>query len=90
MTIEGFFQSGHVAFVMLAVMALELWLLRHHLRNLPMIAPSLAAGACLVLALRSALLGHSWIAIALLLVSSFGFHLLEIHQCLRHAKLQQR
>ena len=90
MTMGALFQSGHVALVMLGVMALELWLLRHHLLRMPVIAAGLAAGACLVLALRSALLGHGWPIIALFLVMSFLFHLVEIRQCLRIAKQLQR
>jgi hypothetical protein len=89
MTMDVFFQSGHVAFVMLAVMVLELWLLRRYLRHMPIIAAGLGAGACLVLALRSALLDHGWPVISIFLIMSFGFHLLEIQQCLRLARRLQ-
>ena len=86
MSVESLFQSGHVALIILAVMAVELDLLRHRLRDMPFFAASLATGACLVLALRAALLDHGWSAVALFLVLSLAFHILELQLCLRHAR----
>lgn len=89
MSMGGLFESGAVTLLILAVMAVEAVLLRHYLRALPVLAAGLAAGAALVLALRAALLQQHWHMIALFLVLSFVFHLVEIQQCLRLAKRLQ-
>jgi CBS-domain-containing membrane protein len=86
MSIASLFSSGLVTLMILIIMAAELFILRDHLRQLPMIAMGLGAGASLVMALGASLLGHTWHIIGLFLAISFVFHILEIQQCLRLAK----
>jgi hypothetical protein len=63
---EGFFASGRVADLALAMLALEaaaLWALRRVAGRGPGLAPlglGLLSGACLLLALRAALVGAGW------------------------------
>lgn len=83
---ETLFSTGHIAFIVIAVMAFEFLLLRNKIKHLPVLAYSLGAGVFLVLALRSALLDHSWVFIAALLSASFVCHLLEVRTCLRLEK----
>ena len=87
---ETLFSNGQVAYIVIAVMAFELWLLRSHIRRMPVIAYGLGAGVFLVLALRSALLDHSWVFIATFLSASFICHLLEVRTCLRLEKILHR
>lgn len=88
MTMEPLFQSGHIAFVILAVMALEALILARYFKRLPAMFAGLGAGACLVLALRAALLQQGWTMIAIFLALSFVFHITEIRQWLRLLKYQ--
>jgi hypothetical protein len=86
MSFEGLFQSGNVVWVILGVMAFEAVVLLRYLQRVPALAGSLAAGACLVLALRAALLHQNWMNIGLFLALGLVFHILEIWQWLRIAK----
>jgi hypothetical protein len=86
MSPETLFQSGGIAFVVLAVMAFEALMLARYMRRLPVILGGLGAGACLVLALRAALLQQGWAMIALFLALSFVFHAFEVVQWLRQAR----
>jgi CBS-domain-containing membrane protein len=86
--LESLFQSGHIAIVILAVMALEAVLFARYFRRVPGLFAGLGAGVCLVLALRAALLQQDWTHIGFFLVLSFVFHILEIRQWLHHAKHQ--
>jgi hypothetical protein len=88
MNFEGLFQSGHVVWLILFIMAAEAVVLSGLLRRLPAMAFGLAAGACLVLALRASLLQQNWTYIALFLSLGFGFHILEVWQWMRIAKHQ--
>jgi hypothetical protein len=88
MSFETLFQSGNVAFIILAVMALEGFIFARYFKRLPAMFFGLAAGACLVLALRAALLQQGWAMIAIFLALSFVFHIMEIRQWLRLAKSQ--
>jgi hypothetical protein len=90
MSFETLFQSGQVVWVIIGVMVLEAIVLMSYLRRFPAMAASLAAGACLVLALRAALLQQNWTYIALFLLLGFVFHILEIWQWMRIAKHQPR
>ncbi len=83
---QALFQSGNIAFLVLTVMLVELLVLRRHLRGIPAIAFGMGAGACLVLALRSALIGQEWFFTAAWLAASLVFHLMEVRSCLRLAK----
>jgi hypothetical protein len=60
--------------------------LARQIRHMPAILGGLGAGACLVLALRAALLQQGWPQIALFLAISFVFHAFEVRQWLRQAK----
>jgi hypothetical protein len=78
-----FFSSGRVVDLVLAVMALEvlaLWAWHRSGRGIAPIDlwPNLAAGACLLLALRAALAGHSWMWVALALAASGMAHLIDL------------
>lgn len=75
---SGFFAGGHVADLILIVMAVEaawlLWRKRPPLEVLLTLGP----GACLMLALRAALVGCDWPWIALPLTAAFPLHLLDL------------
>jgi hypothetical protein len=88
MNFEALFQSGNIVWVIILIMAGEAIILRSYMKQVPAMAASLAAGGCLVLALRAALLQQSWIYVALFLSLGFVFHILEIWQWMRIAKHQ--
>jgi hypothetical protein len=90
MNLEALFQSGNIALLILAIMLAEAMFFVRYLRRFLGMLAGLAAGACLVLALRSALLQQAWTSIALFLSLSFVFHVVEILQWLRLAKHQPR
>ncbi len=76
-----FFADGHVAELLLAVLAVEavallaLWWIRGAgVPPAPLLA-FLASGACLTLALRAALTGQGWPWVALWLTVAFPAHL---------------
>jgi peptidoglycan/LPS O-acetylase OafA/YrhL len=81
-----FFTSGRVADLILGVMALEAVILLFYWRKTRRgIAPAatlinLLAGACLVLALRSALVGAHWTWTAACLAAALVVHLLDLGQ----------
>ena len=89
MMIDAFIQSGSVSLLVVGVMILEVFLLRGFLRQLPVILISLGAGGAMAFALGAALRGDGWHVIAILLVISFIFHILEVRQWLRIAKRLQ-
>jgi sugar phosphate permease len=78
---EALFASGRVVDIALMLMALEaagLWAYRHARgRQFPLadLAWNLAAGACLLLALRAALTGAGWPWIALFLTAALIAHI---------------
>jgi CBS-domain-containing membrane protein len=88
MTFEWFFQSGTVALLIAAIMLSEALFFALYFKKVPGLLAGLAAGACLVFALRAALLQQSWTTIAIFLAFSFVFHVLEILQWLHQAKHQ--
>jgi hypothetical protein len=90
MNFESLFQSGNIALVIIAIMVVEALLLSGLIKRFPVLLSGLAAGGCMVLALRAALLQQSWTIIALFLGLSFVFHALEILQWLRLAKNHQQ
>lgn len=88
MSLEALFQSGNIAVLIIVVMLAETLFFARYFRRFPGMFAGLAAGACLVLALRAALLDQAWTNIAFYLSLSFFFHIMEIRQWLRLAKLQ--
>jgi uncharacterized membrane protein len=88
MNLEALFQSGNIAFLIAAIMLAEALFFAKYFKRLPGLFAGLAAGACLVFALRAALMQQAWTSIALFLALSFVFHILEILQWLRIAKHQ--
>ncbi len=90
MSFEALFQSGNIAILILAIMLAEALFFARYLKRFPGMLAGLAAGACLVLAMRSALLQQPWSSIAIFLSLSFVFHVLEILQWLRVTKHSPR
>lgn len=82
MTVASLFSSGAVALLIVAVMIVEAFILRRHLRKMPLIVLGLGAGASLALALWAALSQQGWPLVAVFLLLSFAFHILEIRQWL--------
>jgi uncharacterized membrane protein YhiD involved in acid resistance len=83
------FASGGIADLVLALMLAELagllWWLRRQGRSLPAgLLTTLASGACMMLALRAALLGQAWTSIAPWLTASFVTHGADLVVRLRH------
>lgn len=86
MSLEALLASGSVAWLILAVIAIEaivLLLMLRGSRMLPLAACGLAAGACLVLALRAALDEAGVLQIGLFLGLSGAAHACEIALWLR-------
>jgi hypothetical protein len=84
--IDTFFTSGQVAYLILAVMLVESFVLAKLLRRSPAVLWGLCAGACMVLALWAALTTQGAATIGLFLTLSFACHLLEVRQWLNLAK----
>lgn len=81
---EGIFQSGRLVDLMLLLMSAEgvlLWTYRRKTgRGVPTfgLTANLAAGACLLLALRAALTQSGWEAVALWLAAGLFAHLADL------------
>ncbi len=86
---DEFIGSGFIAIVILLILAAEALFYVVYLKRLRGMLATLAAGACLVLALRAALLQHSTGELALFLGFGFIFHILEVWQWLKMSKHQQ-
>ena len=86
--IDGLIGSGAITSIVLAVLAAEALFYVVYLKRLRMLA-TLAAGACLVLALRAALLQRPNSELAFFLACGFLFHVLEIWQWLKMSKSQR-
>lgn len=84
MAVSGLFASGRVVDLALAVVAIEAALLVWHRRRYGRGVPAaelfafLAAGACLMLALRAALVGASWWWVAAPMAGAGVAHLLDL------------
>jgi hypothetical protein len=82
--VSGLFASGRVVDLVLALMALEgallFWYGRRSGRGVPVgeMLAFLLADACLLLALRAALVGASWQWVALPLAGAFAAHLADL------------
>lgn len=73
------FASGHAVDIVLAVMVVELvWLVARRRWPVMDAALRLAPGGCMLLALRAALTGQSWLWVALPLILSFPVHLADL------------
>jgi hypothetical protein len=88
MSFEELYRNGNIAFIILAVMAVEAVLLARFFKRLPGLLTGLLAGACFVLALRAALLQQSWVTVAAFLALAAVFHVTEVWQWLRLTKPQ--
>lgn len=86
MTPEEFVSSGRAADLVLAAMAIEFAVLLARRGDRPIgaaamgAALALAPGACLVLALRAALVGEGWPLIAFWVAASLPLHLLDLRR----------
>jgi hypothetical protein len=76
--LASFFASGRAADLVLAVLAIEAVLLMRAGRRAIDVALLLLPGACMMLALRAALVGADWPWIALALAASFPVHLADL------------
>lgn len=76
--LTSFFASGHAADLVLVVLAAEALLLLRAGRSAIDVALLLLPGACMMLALRAALVGAPWPWIALALAASFPVHLADL------------
>ena len=88
MSFEALYQSGNIAYIILALMLGEAVLLSRFFKRLPGLLTGLIAGACFVLALRAALLQQHWTVIGSFLALAFVFHVTEVWQWLRLTKTQ--
>lgn len=81
---SGLFASGRVVDLVLALVAAEAALLAWHRRRTGRGVPVaellafLGAGACLLLALRAALVGASWVWVAAALAGAGAAHLVDL------------
>ena len=82
--------SGSITLVILSILAIEALIYAFYFRRLRGMLPTLAAGACLVMALRAALLHHSNSELALFLALGFVFHVLEVWQWLKISRRQRQ
>lgn len=91
-TIDELFSSGQIIDLILAFVVIEAALLAFfrnwHGISLPGLLGNLLSGACLLLALRIALVGGSWQWIALALVGALLAHILDFNSRWRGEKSQ--
>ena len=87
--LDAFIGSGLVTIVILSILAAEALFYIFYFKRLRGILATLAAGACLVVALRAALLHHSTSELASFLALGFLFHILEVWQWMKMSKHQQ-
>jgi hypothetical protein len=85
--VQGFFESGRAADLILLILALELlWLSLTKRLPLAEAAGLVLPGLLIVLGLRAALTGASWPWIAAPLALAFPVHLLDLRQRLRNSR----
>ena len=84
--IDDIIQSGEITLIILAILSAEALIYLLFFKRLRRMLPTLAAGACLVLALRGALLGQGSNVVAYFLAVGFIFHFVEIWQWLKMSK----
>ena len=88
--LDSFVWSGQITVMILLILAAEALFFMFYVKRLRGILPALMAGACLVVALRAALLHHSASELELFLALGFVFHVLEVWQWLKMSKSQQQ
>ena len=87
---EQLFASGRIVDLILVLVALEAFALivAHRMWGIGPrpadLLPNLAAGALLLLAVRSALLSHAWTTIALCLGAALAAHLVDLWRRLQN------
>jgi hypothetical protein len=86
--LEALIESGSVTLIILAILVAEALFYILYFKRLRTMLATLAAGACLVLALRAALLQHGSSEIGFFLGAGFIFHVLEVWQWLKMSKSQ--
>jgi hypothetical protein len=86
--LDDVMQTGLITLVMLAILVAEALVYVFYFKRMRGMLATLAAGACLVLALRAALLNHSTFELSVFLGLAFIFHVLEIRQWLKISKHQ--
>lgn len=79
------FLTGRIVDLILGVMVIEAIIIGRRADIVAMLLP----GACLLLALRAALVGADWTLIALLLAGSFLAHIVYVLRRLRDGNLSQ-
>jgi hypothetical protein len=93
---QQFFDSGRIVDAIVLVMILEAIVLLAYRRatgrglGFVDILSVLLPGACLLLALRAALRGEDWSAIALWLIAAFLLHLADIWRRVRASRPRER
>jgi len=88
MMVEDMITSGDITYVMLALLAAEAVIYIFFVKPMRPLLSTLASGACLVFALRTALLTHNATEIAAWLSLGFVFHLLEVWAWAKMSKHQ--
>ncbi len=84
--LSALFASGHIIDLILAAVCLEATALLLYRRRsgaglaFADLLPNLLAGACLLLAVRCALIGLAWVWIAAPLAASLVFHLIDLRR----------
>jgi MFS superfamily sulfate permease-like transporter len=84
--IAELYQSGHIALIIVAIMVLEAVIFARYFKKIPAVFAGLAAGICLVMALRASLLQQGWPTIGVFLALGAGLHVVELWQWLRMAR----
>jgi hypothetical protein len=79
---SGLLEGGHSVDLILGLLILEFIILCAVLRRIAWrdLAFNLLSGACLLLALRQALAGASFVSLAICLLASFAFHIADVAQ----------
>lgn len=88
MLLDELVSSATITVVILTVLAAEALFYIFYMKRLRSMLATLAAGACLVLALRAAILHHSTVELAAFLALGFVFHILEVWAWLKMSKHQ--
>lgn len=88
MMLDEIVGSAAVTSIILAILAAEALFYILYFKRLRSMLPTLAAGACLVLALRGALLHHTTTEVAAFLALGFVFHVMEVRAWLKMSKHQ--